>query len=191
MRRRTYRWAGLALWLWAAGAAAALSAPWHGLTLRDHRAQPADAASFGGRPLLLHFVYTGCSSTCPVQLRELAQLHAELPAAVRSSVRFVSVSIDPEHDTPQTLAEFARRMGADRPGWRFVTGEARQVQRLAERLQAFDARLGTRPEDHRTSLYLFGADGQLVQRYRGVPVDRARLADELTRIARPAPATAS
>jgi len=156
-----------------------------GVELRDHRGQEVDALSLQSRPLLMNFVFTGCSATCPTQVHELAELHRALPGDVRAAARFLSITADPWHDTPQTLAEFARRMGADLPGWRFATGAPPQVEALLARMQAFDTRRGQpRPEDHRTSLYLFDASGALVQRFGGVPVDRPRLADELSRLAR-------
>jgi len=156
-----------------------------GIELRDHRGQAVDAPSLQSRPLLMNFVFTGCSTTCPTQVHELAELHRALPDDVRAAVRFLSVTVDPSHDTPQSLAEFARRMGADLPGWRFATGAPPQVEALLARMQAFSPRRGqARPQDHRTSLYLFDAGGVLVQRFAGVPVDRPRLADELSRLAR-------
>jgi cytochrome oxidase Cu insertion factor (SCO1/SenC/PrrC family) len=153
--------------------------------LRDQRGVAVDAASLQGRPVLMNFVFTACSATCPTQVHELAELHRALPSDVRAAVRFLSITVDPWHDTPQTLAEFAQRMGADLPGWRFATGAPPQVEALLARMQAFDTRrTPPRPEDHRTSLYLFDASGALVQRFSGVPVDRPRLADELNRLAR-------
>ena len=159
-----------------------------GVELRDQRGQAVDARSLQGRPVLLNFVFTGCSSSCPVQVHELAELHRALPGDVRAAVRFLSITVDPAHDTPQSLAVFAQRMGADLPGWRFATGAPAQVEVLTTRMQAFDARRGQpRPQDHRTSLYLFDASGALVQRFGGVPVDRPRLADELSRLVRQRP----
>jgi len=153
--------------------------------LRDHRGQAVDRASLQGHPLLMNFVFTGCSTTCPLQVRELVELHRALPRDVQAAVRFLSISVDPVHDTPQTLAEFARRMGADLPGWRFATGAPPQVEALIGRMQAQDPRRSNPgPQDHRTSLYLFDATGALVQRFAGVPVDRPRLADELSRLVR-------
>jgi protein SCO1/2 len=153
--------------------------------LRDQRGVAVDAASLRGRPVLMNFVFTGCSATCPTQVHELAELHRALPGDVRAAVRFLSITVDPWHDTPQTLMQFAQRMGADLPGWRFATAAPPQVEALLARMQAFDTRRGQpRPEDHRTSLYLFDAGGALVQRFGGVPVDRPRLADELSRLVR-------
>lgn len=164
-------------------AAHAQPAPMRGLALVDHQRLGLDAHRLGGRPVLLHFVYTTCSTSCPLQMRSLAQVHAALPADVRERVRFVSVTVDPLQDTPESMAAFARRLDADRPGWHFATGAAAQVHALADRLQAQDARQ-RRPEDHRTSLYLYDAAGTLLQRYVGVPVDQPRLVAELTQIAR-------
>ncbi len=157
-------------------------APLKGLTLTDHRKHSVDAATLAGRPTLLNFVYTTCSTSCPLQVRELAQVHQALPEDVRARVRFLSVTVDPLSDTPAALAAYARRMEADLPGWHFATGEAKQVHALIDRMQALDAR-DPRPENHRTSLYLYDAHGQLMKRYAGTPVDRPRLVAEITQVA--------
>lgn len=164
-----------------------------GLKLEDHRRQPLTAASVQRQVVLLHFVFTTCSSTCPLQVRELAEVHGSLPDDVRRQVRFLSVSVDPLQDTPASLGDFARRMGADRPGWHFATGAPAQIEQLLNRMQVMDSRKpNPKPEDHRTSLYLFNATGTLVQRYGGVPVDRPRLVAEITQVARlPAAAVAA
>lgn len=174
------------------GSAVAQPAPMAGLTLQDHRLQRLGAPQLAGRPVLLHFVFAGCTRVCPLQLQELRQLHEALPPAVRARVRFVSVTVDPLSDSPAALAAFARRQDADRAGWHFVSGEPVQVHRLLERLQAFDPRIASpAPDDHRDSIYLYAPDGRLLQRFRGAPVDRVRLADELTRLAQPAPSPRS
>lgn len=164
-----------------------------GLKLVDQQHQPLTATTLQRQVVLLHFVFTTCSSTCPLQVRELAEVHAALPDDVRRQVRFVSVSVDPLQDTPASLAAFARRLGADRPGWHFVTGAPVQVEQLIDRMQVMDLRKpNPKSEDHRTSLYLFNAAGTLVQRYGGVPVDRPRLVAEITQVARlPAAAVAT
>lgn len=165
--------------------AAAQPAPLQGLQLQDHRGQALAAKQFSGRPVLLHFVFAGCSRVCPVQVQELKQLHAALPGPVRERVVFLSVTVDPLSDTPAALAAYAQRQDADRPGWRFVSGAPAQVHRLLDRLQVFDPRVAQPvPDDHRNAIYLYAPDGRLLQRFRGEPVDRTRLADELTRLTR-------
>lgn len=181
--------AGIAVAVCLPGAAAAQPAPLQGLQLQDHRGQSVTAAQLAGRPVLLHFVFAGCTRVCPLQLQELRQLHEALPPTVRARVVFLSATVDPLSDTPEALAAFARKQDVDRPGWRFVSGAPAQVHHLLERLQVFDPRAATpQPEDHRDSIYLYAPNGQLLQRFRGAPVDRKRLADELGRLAStPAP----
>lgn len=153
------------------------------VALRDQQAQALRAEALRGHVVLLHFVFTGCSATCPTQVRELASVLDALQPSAREAVRFVSVSLDP-HDTPAALAAFARRHDADRPGWHFASGRPADIDRLAARLQAFDAS-NAKPAlgDHRTSLFVYDTRGELVQRYAGVPVDRPRLQRELTQLA--------
>lgn len=168
--------------LLAAGAAAqpAVLAGVRGL---DHHGKPFEPRQLAGKAVLMHFVFTGCGSTCPTQLRELAAVHEALPAAARAKLNLISVSVDPRADTPAALAAFARRMGADRAGWRFVTGQPKALAPLYERMQVFDPKAAQPgPDDHRTQLYLYAADGRLLQRFRGVPVDPQRLLAELSRL---------
>jgi cytochrome oxidase Cu insertion factor (SCO1/SenC/PrrC family) len=169
----------------APGRALALPSPLQGVRLVDHEGQALDSGGLSGRLVLMHFIFTQCSTTCPVQVREMARLHDALAAPVKQRVRFVSVSVDALTDTPATLKTFARRMGAVRPGWHFSTGTPADVARLVDRMAVMNpARAGrARPEDHRTSLFLFTPDGQLMQRYRGVPVDVERLIQEMTVLA--------
>jgi len=184
MRRWVFALAAALLALAAHAQPAAL----RGVALTDQRGQALPPAAWQGRVLLLNFVFTGCSSTCPTQVRELAEVYQALPPVVRASTRWLSVSVDPLNDTPAALAAFARRMGAEQPGWFFATGEPARVGLLLDRMQALNAASKpARPDDHRTSLYLFDAQGELVQRFAGVPVDRARLAREITRLTSPIP----
>ena len=73
-----------------------------------------------GRPVLLNFIYTTCTAICPPMTRIFAEVQEGL-GADRGRVRIVSVSIDPEHDTPARLKAYARQFGAD-DNWLFLTG---------------------------------------------------------------------
>ena len=178
----------LASVLWAAAGELACRGPCRlpccpACSCRTIAPRPSRRHRSAQRVVLLHFVYTTCSTTCPTQVRELAALHDGLSQEARANIRFLSVSVDPLSDTPATLSAFARRMGADRPGWIFATGRPEQVQALVERMQAMaPGRQRPAPQDHRSSLYLFDASGELVQRFSGVPVDRPRLAAEMNRL---------
>jgi protein SCO1 len=73
-----------------------------------------------GRPVVLTFIYTTCTTVCPLTSRVLSELQGKLGAA-RDSVHLMSISIDPEQDTPARLREYAQGYGAG-PEWQHYTG---------------------------------------------------------------------
>lgn len=155
-----------------------------GMDLVDQHGRPFQATGLIDQVVLFNFIFTNCGSVCPMQTRILAQVLGDLPADVRDGVRFVSLSIDPGNDTPAKLSQFAKAMDADREGWSFLTGDARQIEQLAERLRLFDIGAGpeSKPEMHRASLWLVDGQGRMLQRYRGDPPDKERLVRELTQV---------
>lgn len=84
-------------------------------------------------PLLLQFLFSTCATVCPVLTGTLAAAQDRLPG-----VRMVSISIDPEQDTPARLREYAARFHAGRQ-WRFLTGRLEDVVAVQD---AFDAYRG-------------------------------------------------
>lgn len=73
-----------------------------------------------GRPVVLNFIYTSCSGICPLASHTFSQLQRKL-GADRDRVHLVSISIDPEEDTPARLHEYAQRYHAG-PSWQHYTG---------------------------------------------------------------------
>ncbi len=77
----------------------------------DDRAVSLKDALNDGRPVVLTFIYTTCTSICPVISQTLSQLQAKL-GPDRDKVHLVSISIDPENDTPARLRAYAAKFGA-------------------------------------------------------------------------------
>jgi len=73
-----------------------------------------------GRPVVLNFIFTSCGSTCPLMSQIFSEFQRRLGPS-GSNVHLMSISIDPEEDTPARLLEYAHRFGA-RPGWQHYTG---------------------------------------------------------------------
>jgi protein SCO1/2 len=90
-------------------------------------------------PLLVNFIYTTCSTICSTQTATLAEVQRQL-AGRGEKARFVSFTIDPDNDTPQRLAEFARRFAIERD-WEFFSGDFDQLLRVQ---QAFDVYRGSK-----------------------------------------------
>lgn len=75
-----------------------------------------------GRPVVMNFIFTTCTTICPVTSKIFSQFQAKL-GGERSQVHLVSISIDPEQDTPTALRDYARKFGAG-PDWQYYTGSA-------------------------------------------------------------------
>jgi len=73
-----------------------------------------------GRPVLLNFVFTTCSSICPLTSRTLEEFQDKLGSEA-ARIHLMSISIDPEQDTPARLSEYARKFHAG-PDWQYYTG---------------------------------------------------------------------
>jgi protein SCO1/2 len=120
---------------------------------------PAELAD--GRPVVLDFIFTTCTTICPVMSQTFTRLQEKLGDA-RDRVHLVSISIDPEQDTPARLSAYARKFRAG-PGWRLYTGTAEAsvaVQR------AFDAYRGDKMR-HTPATFLRAGPGRAWVRIDG------------------------
>jgi protein SCO1 len=147
--------------------------------LLNQRGEPFAMDQLRGESVVLNFIFTHCPGICPLQTQALRRVRAALPESVRERVQFVSVSVDPERDTPEALAAFAAQQGADDEHWSFVTGPAPELSALGESYSAQALPAGAGPLDHRTEVRLINAEGRLMQTYTGNPLDEPRLAREI------------
>ncbi|MEQ1895348.1 MAG: SCO family protein, partial [Planctomycetota bacterium] len=91
------------------------------------QAEVRQRADLLGQPLVLGALFSTCNGPCPTIARSLARLQEELAG---TDVRLVVVSVDPEVDSPEVLARYGERFGADPERWLFLTGELAEVTRL-------------------------------------------------------------
>lgn len=82
-----------------------------------------------GHVAVVDFIDTECTETCPTQSLQFERLQQEFAEA--RDLRLVSITVDPRHDTPDLLARYAARYGADARWW-FLTGDQREIYSLAE-----------------------------------------------------------
>ena len=111
--------------------------------LTDQAGQPFAAGSLKGRTWIADFIFTSCAGTCPQMTARMASLQAKLPP----KVRLVSISVDPQRDTPQVLAEYAGRHGADPARWRFLTGDPARIAPLVSQGFRLSYAEGTDPAE--------------------------------------------
>lgn len=104
------------------------------------------------RVVAVNFVFTTCTTICPPMGANFAKLRTLLGERKGRPVQLISVSIDPNTDTPERLKAWSRKFGAG-PGWTLVTGDREQITQLLKALGVYTARLG----DH-SPLVLIGDD---------------------------------
>ena len=90
-----------------------------------------------GRKVIINFTFTSCTGTCPRTSANLARVQEMLGDRIGRDIFIVSISIDPEHDTPAVLDEYARTFNA-RPGWTFATGRIDDINAIRRRLGLYD-----------------------------------------------------
>jgi cytochrome oxidase Cu insertion factor (SCO1/SenC/PrrC family) len=93
-------------------------------SLTDQNGKPITNADLRGHVWAVDFIFTHCAGPCPIMTAKMAELQKHLP---NSSVKIVSVSVDPERDTPDVLKSYAQKYNADGSRWYFLTGKKSDV----------------------------------------------------------------
>ena len=154
--------------------------------LPEFRLKDESGGNFGsedlrGKVWVADFIFTRCASTCPMQTAAKAKLQKLFERY--PDLRFVTFTVDPEHDTPPVLANYARRHGADGERWKFLTGKRGDLWNLSSNGFKFDvaedAKNAQMPILHSSNFALVDRAGRLRGVYEGLSEDgrRALLAD--------------
>ena len=99
--------------------------------LIDQDSQRYGSEQLRGKPWIADFIFTHCPGRCPMLTREMARIQTDLRGRGWDDVQLVSISVDPENDTPETLAAYAAKHGAREGSWKFVTGRRDEIWSLS------------------------------------------------------------
>ena len=103
-----------------------------------------------GRVVVLSFMYTHCGDACPLITVKLLQAKNDLGDALAKEVRFISISVDPERDTPEEMAKYARKFHPDHPDWVYLTGAKAGIEIVLKKLGVYTEDF----ENHSTALII-------------------------------------
>jgi protein SCO1 len=137
-----------------------------------------------GNVLAVTFIYATCKDTCPILTAKMATLQQRLGADFGPRVRFVSVTVEPEVDTPAVLKAYAERFGADPAGWSFLTGSGAEVNDVVRRYGAFAKRVKPGEVDHLFLTSLVDRRGMLRVQYLGYRFDPDEMLRDLRSLLR-------
>jgi len=152
-------------------------APEFDLTTQD--GQRLSLKELRGKVVVLTFIYTSCADTCPLLTAKLAGLQAALGADFGPKVFFLSITVDPERDTPAVLQRYAQVHGANLAGWAFLTGTPAEIQQVARRYGIYYRKTRRGDVDHTFLTSLVDQSGTLRVQYIGVRFDPDELLQDL------------
>ena len=154
--------------------------------LTDRTGRSVTQAELAGRVLVVDFLFTSCSQTCPIVNQCMAQIQGLL--TTRPDVRLVSRTVDPRDDTVDALAKFGRKFGADTNRWLLLTGEKTQLYGLISNsflAQDADDPFNYMPGNfsHTDRIALVDAHGNLQGFYDGLNTNTAEaVVEEISRL---------
>lgn len=129
-----------------------------------------------GKVSVVDFIFTSCGGICPVMTNNLSDVHRMF--SEEEDVQFVSVSVDPETDTPEVLREYAKRNRANPERWYFLTGDLEAIHTLA--VDGFKIGSVDDPLIHSPHFVLVDRAGKIRGYYTGTdPEEKARIADDI------------
>lgn len=136
------------------------------VSLVDQNRERVDLSALQGDVVMLTAVYASCPHTCPLVLAQARRAVDALPPEARADLHVVAVTLDPEHDTPEVLAELAMHQSLEEPFWHLVTGEPATVERTLDAMGVSRRRdPATGVIDHANLFLLVDRDGRLAYRF--------------------------
>ena len=185
---------GLALLLSFASLAGAASAPHSALkpverrqvnlpvvdfTLTDQAGNSFQFKNLRGKVVVVAFAYTTCADVCPLITAALRQVQSKLSVEQRKASHLLTVTTDPEIDSPKVLAGYAKRYGAELDGWSFLTGSETALKSVWKNFGVGIKRKGRGLVDHTPLTAIVDRHGLLRVAYIGPSPDVSAVLNDI------------
>ncbi len=132
---------------------------------------PVALRDFRGKVVAVTFIYTFCPDICPMLTAKMAEVQDDLGRDFGAKIAFISITVDPERDTPDVLKEYARAYGANLAGWTFLTGSPPAIRDVTHRYGVVVATAADGSVDHTLLTSLIDPHGMLRVQYLGMRFD--------------------
>ncbi|HLW70184.1 MAG TPA: SCO family protein [Candidatus Binataceae bacterium] len=152
------------------------------IVLTDQNNRPVSLAALKGKPVFFDFIYTTCPGPCLVLTARMKAIADQLGPVLGTKAWFVSVTVDPEHDSAAALHAYAKEQGADRQGWLFLTGPPAAVDRVMAHFNLHRVREADGTIDHVLEFFLVGPDGHLMIQYLASDTNPAKIAGDIQEV---------
>lgn len=146
---------------------------------------------FSGNVMLVGYVYTHCPDICPVITYNMRDVQRQLED--EDDFMLVSISFDPERDTPEILHQYAENYKINQENWRFLTGEKSNVDDLLEKLGIATVKSPTRFDENNTPIYfidhtdrvtLVDREGNIRMHYNGSELNSDEAIEDIRQLLR-------
>jgi protein SCO1 len=144
-------------------------APPFTLTSQDNKL--VSLSDFHGKVVAVTFIYTGCPDICPLLTQRMVDVQDALGERFGAKIVFVSITLDPERDTPEVLKDYAQFWGARPEGWSFLTGSLEAIHGVTRQYGVFFSKKENGSIEHTQLTTLIDADGQMRVQYLGARFD--------------------
>ncbi len=135
-----------------------------------------------GKTLVVVMIYTTCKSACPILVADMKMIKSKINPDNLDAVSLVLVSIDPETDTPERLAEFAKKSNMTDPCWVFLRGNTESTQEFANVLSMKYKKISPVDFSHSNIISIFSPDGKLVIQEEGTSINTQKVADKVNEV---------
>jgi protein SCO1/2 len=125
-------------------------------SLVDQTGKAVTLADLKGKVWVADFFFTRCPAQCPRMNKQMGRLQKAIPDG---DAMLVSITVDPDRDSPEVLAEYAERFGASDGRWLFLTGDKQIIRHFAN--EGFYLPVGDNPNDHSLRLVLVDRRGRI------------------------------
>lgn len=142
----------------------------------NQKGKKFSSTSLQGKIWVGSIFYATCPGTCRIQNTRVAELQNEFG---EKGVEFVSITCDPDKDTPSALNDYSKMFGAQADKWHFLTGDFELARKIGEKKFG----ITVLPQTHSDRLILFGKDGSMAGRYRSLePEQFTKLKEEIRKL---------
>ena len=153
-------------------------------TLTAATGEPVALADLRGKVLALTFIFTTCTDSCPLLTAKMAEIQRRLGSDFGTRIHFVSITVDPQNDTPERLRRYAEQFGANVAGWSFLTGTQAQIDEVVRGYGAYARKTERGDVEHLFLTSLIDAKGLLRVQYLGWRFDAGEMLADLQTLLR-------
>lgn len=132
--------------------------------------------SLRGKTLVVVMIYTSCNATCPLLVADMKRIEKEIKPSYYKNTSLVLVTIDPENDTSEKLAEFAASREMDSPHWIFLRSNEAATQEFANVLSMKYKKISPIDFSHSNIISVFNPEGTLILQEEGTGINAKKVA---------------